>query len=174
MFFMESVFFFFSPPLIKSTAASSVVPDYVIFPPCRASNSLWPHDVWAPAEVGPQETGSEVLLAPRGLAHREQWTRWALLSYKGSIVMHFYFQWQLWGRCKLVFSHNWKKKKILFYASMYVQMPFHLVDTRPCCPLRGKKCGRVLSFTHEHCFHFNPDVSDWFSAVWVFRRGSDG
>lgn len=48
----------------------------LIFPLSRASHTLWPHDVWAPAEMGAQKAGGEVLPTPRRLAHWKQRSGW--------------------------------------------------------------------------------------------------
>lgn len=48
----------------------------LIFPLSRATHTLWPHDVWAPAEMGAQKAGGEVLPTPRRLAHWKQRSGW--------------------------------------------------------------------------------------------------
>lgn len=135
MFFMESVFFFL---LIKSKALSSVVLDYVVFLPCRESNSFWPHDVRAPAEMGPKETGSEVLFAPRRLAYREQWARWVLLS--NIFVKTFTIRQQ-------ILSCSWERN---FNSQKRAAMSSSGHDFNP--PPEKKEGSHKLCFTHENCF----------------------
>lgn len=125
----HGVCFFFFFPLIKSMAVSSVVPDYVIFLPCRTSNPLWTHDVWAPAEVGPQETRSKVFLAPRGLAHRKQWTRWAFLSYKFVKTFTAAFSSTLSSVMVGRQMQTFMPKKFLFFTLYYYMVPVKGLDT---------------------------------------------
>jgi len=84
------------------------------FPLSRATHPLWPHDVWALAEMGPQKAGGEVLPAPRRLAHRKQRSGWEhslLTGYRSRPAHHcFLLIGSMFFIPFSVASNMWKKE----------------------------------------------------------------
>ncbi len=127
----------------------------LIFPLSRASHTIWPHDVWAPAEMGAQKAGGEVLPTPRRLSHWKQRSGWEHSHLTGNRPRLAHYRSPLIGWQWLNVLHS------LFSGLHHVKERDKHILAEQC---------RVL-FLIQFCyaFHKTNDLLSSFKSVSAFR-----